>query len=89
MDLYFDGHVLIDKFVYAAVAGNGKCRFGYLTGRGLKDGRTDAAFIDAFLIIYRRFATPRDVLTQLLARYELAVGNMSHTTLLSRFVQIK
>ncbi|GAA6019171.1 hypothetical protein JCM11491_001401 [Sporobolomyces phaffii] len=49
----------------------------------------DEAYVTLFLIAYRRFATPYDVLGKLIERFEFVAQKLKSDPLLSRFAQMK
>ncbi|GAA6001903.1 hypothetical protein JCM10207_002371 [Rhodosporidiobolus poonsookiae] len=71
LDLYFQRDDMIDKFLFAAVAGN------------------DETFVTLFLITYRRFARPYDVVEKLIERFEFVASRHKTDPLLSRYGQMK
>ncbi|GAA5834294.1 hypothetical protein JCM9279_004273 [Rhodotorula babjevae] len=71
LDLFFKRDDLIDKFLFASVAGN------------------DEQFVTLFLITFRRFARPYDVLEKLVERFHFVAGKMASDPLLCRFGQMK
>lgn len=56
-----------------------------LTGRLF----ADELYVNLFLIVYRRFARPHDVLTKLIERFDFVAGRLKTDPLLSRFAQMK
>jgi len=50
---------------------------------------TDEQFVTLFLITFRRFARPYDVLEKLVERFEFVASKMSSDPLLCRFGQMK
>lgn len=84
---------MIDKFLYAAVTGNGEFYLivssfvGTLKLTPLT--RVDEAYVTLFLITYRRFARPFDVLEKLIERFEFVAQKLKSDPLLSRFAQMK
>ena len=51
--------------------------------------RTDDAFVAMFLIVYRRFARPGDVLAKLIERYEYISARLEAEPLLSRYAHMR
>ena len=49
----------------------------------------DEAYVTLFLITYRRFARPFDVLEKLVERFEFVAQKLKSDPLLSRFAQMK
>lgn len=49
----------------------------------------DEQYVTLFLIVYRRFARPFDVLNKLIERFEFVAGRLQTDPLLSRFAQMK
>ncbi|KAK4054866.1 hypothetical protein OIV83_000790 [Microbotryomycetes sp. JL201] len=50
---------------------------------------TDEQYIIIFLTVYRKFATPREVLTKLVARFDFVGARSKTDPLLSRYAQMK
>ncbi|GAA5926467.1 hypothetical protein JCM3775_001026 [Rhodotorula graminis] len=71
LDLFFKRDDLVDKFLFASVAGN------------------DEQFVTLFLITFRQFARPHDVLEKLVERFHFVAGKMANDPLLCRFGQMK
>ncbi|BGP44775.1 hypothetical protein JCM10450v2_000589 [Rhodotorula kratochvilovae] len=71
LDLFFKRDDLIDKFLFASVAGN------------------DEQFVTLFLITFRRFARPYDVLEKLIERFDFVASKQKTDPLLCRFGQMK
>ncbi|BGO96614.1 hypothetical protein NBRC10513v2_000552 [Rhodotorula toruloides] len=71
MDLFFRREDLIDKFLFAAVAGN------------------DEQFVTLFLITFRRFARPYDVLERLIERFDFVAQQQQTDPLLCRYGQMR
>ncbi|GAA5995014.1 uncharacterized protein JCM10292_004489 [Rhodotorula paludigena] len=71
LELFFRREDLLDKFLFAAVAGN------------------DEQFVTLFLITFRRFARPYDVLEKLIERFDFVASKHASDPLLSRFGQMK
>ncbi|GAA6047337.1 hypothetical protein JCM3770_001894 [Rhodotorula araucariae] len=70
-DLFFNRDDLIDKFLFASVAGN------------------DEQFVTLFLITFRRFARPYDVVAKLIERFDFVASKHQTDPLLCRFGQMK
>lgn len=49
----------------------------------------DEAYVTLFLIVYRRFVRPYDVVSKLIQRFEFVNGRLKTDPLLSRFAQMK
>lgn len=49
----------------------------------------DEQYVTLFLIVYRRFARPYDVLRKLVERFDFVAGRLKTDPLLSRFAQMK
>ncbi|GEM06325.1 RAS guanyl-releasing protein 1 [Rhodotorula toruloides] len=71
MDLFFRQEDLIDKFIFASVAGN------------------DEQFVTLFLITFRRFARPFDVLERLIEHFEVVAQQQQTDPLLCRYGQMR
>jgi hypothetical protein len=84
---------MIDKFLYAAVTGNGESPVVSLSSPAHSLTRpsliVDEAYVTLFLITYRRFARPFDVLEKLIERFEFVAQKLKSDPLLSRFAQMK
>jgi len=60
-----------------------------LPGLTITHSRADEAYVTLFLITYRRFARPFDVLEKLIERFEFVAKRLKSDPLLSRFAQMK
>lgn len=89
LDLYFSRDDMIDKFLFASVTGNGESL--EQRRRSLADlfSLADEQYVTLFLIVYRRFARPFDVLTKLIERFEFVSDKTKTDPMLSRFAQMK
>lgn len=79
---------MIDKFLFAAVTGNGKSRL-ICHKRDCLHLLPDDQYVTLFLIVFRRFARPYDVLVKLIERFDFVAGRLKTDPLLSRFAQQK
>ncbi|KAK4699712.1 hypothetical protein P7C70_g6544, partial [Phenoliferia sp. Uapishka_3] len=93
LDLHFSREDMIDKFLFASVTGNGETRLtvGTLGKQRLTKSPccADEPYVTLFLIVYRRFVRPYDVVTKLIQRFEFVAGRIKTDPLLSRFAQMK
>jgi hypothetical protein len=74
------------------VTGNGESRtvFLALIGQPLTSYcQTDDQMVTLFLIVFRRFARPYEVLSKLVERYEFVSSRLETDPLLSRFAHMK
>lgn len=94
LDLYFGREDLIDKLLYAAVTDNGAwlC-IGFSKEKRhaehLSFSSIDENFVNMFLIIYRRFARPYEVLAKLMQRYEYVEARVGSEPVLAKYAHMK
>lgn len=51
--------------------------------------KLEPSFVDHFLIVFRRFSTPFDVLSALINRFEFVSYHLEDDPLLTRYAQMK
>jgi hypothetical protein len=88
LDLLFPKDEIIDKFLFAAVTGNGALT-SLRCPAPFQIARTDDQFVTYFLIIFRRFARPYEVLSKLLERYDFVTTRLKSDPVLSRYAHMR
>jgi hypothetical protein len=89
VDLYYHRDDLIDKFLYAAVAENGASQGNSPASLISAVDRVDEVFVSNFIIIFRKFARPTEVLNRLLERYRFLDTRMETNNALAQFAQMR